>query len=226
LRLPAVVVCFVSTFILLSQLFLVVCVSVQPLLLALPQLFLLFFFLSHAVCCPSCLRRLSSTAVTCFASTLPPLLLSRTRSRAVCASHFFRCCWIFNLLSSSSSRVKNCPAVCRPDFSFSTSFSLTAICVRLFCLLCFVLSPVPTLSSVSCARRRSGRRCCLLAFSTPPLPPLPPLLPSVKRLFCWMLLARFLSSSSPLAVVLELTAFSVVACLVSPSCSFRFLFFS
>ena len=89
LRLPAVVGCFVSTFILLSQLLLFASQYYRCYFLC---LFLLFFFLSHAVCCPSCLRRLSSTAVTCFASTLPPLLLSRTRSRAVCASHFFHCC--------------------------------------------------------------------------------------------------------------------------------------
>ena len=207
LRLPAVVGCFVSTFILLSQLLLFASQYYRCYFLC---LFLLFFFLSHAVCCPSCLCRLSSAAVTCFVSTLP-LLLSISRcllSKLSVSSQFspavvgyfldylfyssFSCVlcfrvsvlpllllalpqlfllffslavvfWLSARLTSSAvvgfptfffSRSELPAVACRPDFSFSTSSSLVAICVRLFCplmrLLCLVSSS-NTLSSLSCA---------------------------------------------------------------------------
>jgi hypothetical protein len=50
------------------------CVSVLPLLFALPRLFLLlFFFLSLSDCCPSACVRLSSSAVACLLLSTPPL---------------------------------------------------------------------------------------------------------------------------------------------------------
>jgi hypothetical protein len=163
LRLPGVVGCLSRVFF-SSQLFLfaVVCVSVLPLLLALPQLFLLFFFLSLADYCPSCLCRLSSAAVVGYfldgllsiSFTLPSLAFS------VFESQFCSCCLPCSTLSpllrsrsySGCLRVSllplllfdfpTCPLLllafrtahcaCFPDFSFSTSSSLAAICVRLF----------------------------------------------------------------------------------------------
>ena len=168
------------------------CVLVLPLLLALPRLFLLYFFLSHADCCPNCLCRLSSARCGSLLSRLLSYLFYSSFSCFLCCSRLSstRCCLpCLDSFSSSSlsqlfsrclrvSLFRCCFPVSLDSATSATSFfSCAPVLLAVACYVSLHFLPLLSFSQLFSSRLRfrvfSSARCwfCLVSTSRLPLSP-------------------------------------------------------